>query len=1124
MRLGLLPILLTIAFSGVSYASPVDAQTVTDKKISLSVDQAEIKSVLSQISRLVNVKFVYSAQKIPSRQRVSFLAENERLGTILDKVLHTYNIEYEVVGSRIILSRKKSYAIEKILEQEIRVINKKEIFREVKGKITDETGKPLSSVSVLVKGTNKGTATDANGDFGINANPGDELEFSILGYKTVSRKLGSEENITLKMETDVTGLADVIVVGYGTQKKANVTGAVATINATQLANRPVTSVQNALQGLVPGLTILNRPGDVGSDVGSITVRGRTNLGAPGPMMIIDGVPVSSREFAALNANDIASMSVLKDAASASIYGSRAANGVILVTTKKGAVGKMSVDLNASYGIQSPTRRFNYLGSADYAKLYNEAMVNAGKPERFTADEIKKFETGSDLDLYPNTDWYNLALVKNPVLKDAQVAISGSTKVTRYYLSLGALNQESLVKNKGMNRYTIRLNTESQVLPILKIGSNISFVKQDFDTKGGELNWVSLNRSVPSMVAIQSDGSWGTINGGKADATLAKDNQLRFMAERGKSWNRDYSVQTAVNAVLTPFKGFSVYGLLSLKYDNRLGWSFLNEVPALTNFITKQLMPSTAFTPNEMQETWSRRQEVLAQAYAEYEKTINKHAAKVMVGASQESNIYRQVNVGRKRFFNNDLGTVSAGSSDPADISSGANASSTSEWAMRSFFGRLNYSFDNKYFVEGNLRLDQSSRFHPDYRLAKFPSVSAGWRISEESFMKPVRWLNSLKLRTSWGILGNQDNVNPGNYFALLRTGYQYNFDGTPVDGVWQSQGVNIQASWEKVDMKNIGIDASLWNGLLDITADYFIKTTKDILLATPSGATYGLTAPTKNLGSTENRGIELSLSHSNSIGKDFRYYASFNISKVQNKILDLGADKQRISSYWIERLGGSVGDFYGYEAQGLFRDASDVSKSAFQSASTKPGDIKYKDQNGDGKIDANDRVVIGNDVPSFNYGFSLGASYKGFDVSLLAYGVQDVKVYLDAEASTSFFNGAGVKPYHLNRWTTANPDPNAAYPRLLITADGKHNYDNISSFWLFDGSYLRIRSLGIGYNIPVSIAQKAGMQSARIYISANNPFTIMRDKRLSDYDPESASGRGGYPGIKTWTVGINVKF
>jgi len=1122
MRVGLLPVALIACLAGMSYAAPLKGQDVLKKRISLSADQEQMKNILRLISKRADVKFVYISPKVPDHKKVSIAANNEELKAVLDRLLHPLAIRYEVVDNQIILK-----ATPNVLAAGTGTniaVNEAVLPKAVNGKVSDEKGMPVGGVSVTIKGTARGTSTAEDGSFSIEAVQGDILEFSMVGYKALAIVVGTDDAIKVTLQPDATGIGEVVVIGYGSQKKANLTGAINSVDASKLASRPVTSVQNALQGIAPGLTVLNRPGDVGNDVASITVRGRTNLSAPGPMIIIDGIPASSRELAALNPNDIANMSILKDASSASIYGSRAANGVILVTTKKGTSDKMSIDVNASYGVQSPTRIPEYLGASDYANLYNEAMKNAGKQPKYSDAALQKFASGSDKDLYPNTDWYDQALVKNPVYREMQVGVSGSSKTTRYYLSLAALNQASLVQNKDYNRYTVRLNTESQVLPILKIGSNIAFIKSDFDTKGGELSWVSLNRMVPTMVAKHSDGTWGTINGGSADATLAKDNPLRNMAEAGKRWSRDHNIQTAINATLTPMKGLTVTGLASLKYDNRQNWVFINELPALTNFITKAAMPSTAVTPNEMQERWSRQQSFLIQGYAEYEKRIQQHSGKLMVGASQESNINRSIYAGRKRFPTNDLGTVGAGSSAPEDISSGANTSSNVEWAMRSYFGRFNYAYDGKYLLEANIRIDKSSRFHPDYRTATFPSFSAGWRLTEERFMKDISWLNDLKLRGSWGILGNQDNVAPGNYFALLNTGYAYNFDGTSVDGVWQTQGTNIMASWEKVHMTNYGVDVSMWNGKLNITADYFIKTTKDILLNRRAPATYGLTAPTFNLGSTENKGIELLISHNNNIGKDFSYNLTFNFTKVNNTILNLGDDKQRISSYWIEKVGESVGSFYGYESMGLFKDAADVSGHAFQSASTKPGDIKYKDQNKDNKIDANDRVILGNDVPSFTYGFSLGANWKGFDVSALLYGVAKVKVYLDNEASFSFFNGAGVKPLHLQRWTTENPNPNAAYPRVLISADGTHNYNNISSFWLFNGAYLRVRNLSVGYTIPAKVAKKAAMQNARIYVAANNPFTIMADKRLTDYDPEVPSGRGGYPGIKTWVVGLNVKF
>lgn len=1098
----------------------VSAKVYSQTKLTFKAEKVQLARILKLIEKKTSYRFVYSNDVLPAEKKITLTAEETPFDEVMKTLLDDTGLNFKVLSNNLVAIAPSHAQLADIT---------------VKGTVTDSTGNPLPGVAVRVENTTRGTLTNAEGAYEIKAPATAALIFSLLGYLPQRVEISNNATLNIRLQEDTKGLNEVVVVGYGTQKRASMTGAVASISPAQITQRPVTSIQNALQGLVPGLTVLNRPGDVGSDVGTMTIRGRTNLGAPGPLIIIDGIPASNRELASLNPSDVESMSVLKDASSAAIYGARAANGVLLITTKRGKEGRMSVDLNASYGWQSPTRLPDYLGSADFARLYNEAMTNAGKQPRYTEEEISKFASGSDRDLYPNTDWYDEALANRPAYKDIQLGVTGSSNKTQYYLGAGYLGQQSLVQNKGMNRYTVRLNVNSQVLPILNVGANMSFLKQDLDTEGGEMNWVSLNRLGPTMAARQSDGSWGTINGGKVDATLAKDNVLRNMAEGGRGWTRNQVTQTALNATLTPLPGLSIKGLGSIKYNNDVNNRFWNELPPLINFITKQPIASTAVTPNEMEEYWTRRQELLLQAYAEYEKSFGRHNTKLMIGASQESNELRQAFVGRKRFPNNNATTVVLGGGGSENIStdddgnddngSEANRSTAEEWAIRSFFGRANYNYKDKYLFEANLRLDLSSRFHPDYRLAKFPSLSAGWRISEEPFMKNIQWLSNLKLRASWGILGNQENVALGNYFDRLNVGYAYNFEDTPFDGVWQKKGTNKLATWEEVTMTDVGLDFTLFNGLLDVTADYYVKKTDGILLAQSVPATYGLDAATVNAGATQNKGIELMLSHTHRIGKNFEYHISANISHIRNTIVDLGPGvTERLSDRWIERVGESVGSFYGWEAMGLFKDQKDVDEHAKQSASTKPGDIKYKDQDGNGQIDANDRVILGNDVPWVNYGGSIGASWKGLSVEVLLYGAAGVKTYLDGEAAISFFNGGSVKSYHLQRWTTANPDPDAAYPRILISADGKHNYDNRSSFWLYDASYLRIRSLNFGYTFPARLVKKAGMQQARLFVTSNNPFTFMMDKRLTDYDPEVGSGRGGYPGIKTWAIGMNVRF
>jgi TonB-linked SusC/RagA family outer membrane protein len=1104
----------------------VSAASFAQKNISLSEKNSSLKEVLKSIEAQSGYSVFFIQKMIDKALPVTIDVKDVPLKEALDQCFEHQPLSYSIRANTIVIKEKEQKIIKASISSNV---------QDVTGTVTDENGLGIPGANVRIKGTDRGAVTDSSGQFKLtNVTEGAVLVISYVGYFTQEVNIGSNNKITVKMEVQPSDLTEVVVVGYGAQKKANLSGSVATITSSQLKDRPVTSMQNALQGLTPGLTIIQRPGDVTS-VGTVTLRGRTNLGSASPMYIIDGIPATSTQFASLNPNDVESISVLKDAAAASIYGSRAANGVLVINTKRGkGEDKGTVEFNTTYGLQSPTRLPKYTNATDYATLLNEALTNAGRAALYTPEQIQKFGNGSDPDNYANTDWYKLALRKNPAQSNSTISISSAGKATNYYLSASYLNQESLVPNKDQNRYTLNLNADTRVNSILKLGTNISYYRQNYDIAGGDLNWVSLNRLTPVLAARQSDGSWGTIAGGALSTTLAADNVLRRMEESGKSYNRNNYLQTAATAVLTPVKGLSINGLASLKTTNTNSWAFTNTMSPLINFLTKAPITSTAVTVNELKEKWGKTQNFLIQGYADYEYKTEQHAAKIMVGASQESNIARSAYLGRKNFPNNEMTTIVSGSSATEDVSTLTddlnqsilgNSTSDLEWAMRSFFGRFNYNFNDKYLLEANLRMDYSSRFHPDVRRAIFPSFSAAWRLSQEGFMKNVTWINDLKLRGSWGMLGNQDAVPLGNYFSLLKSGYSYSFDGTPYDGVWQAAGVEPSATWEKVRMSNFGLDFSLLKGKLTVNADYYIKNSTDILIQRNALAPYALTPPARNSGSVKNTGLELNLSYSDVIGKDFRYSIGANLSKINNKITGLGGDNNRITgTYFIEKLGESVGSFYGYEAEGLFVDAADVAAHAFQSAATGPGDIKYKDLNGDKKIDAADRKVIGNDVPFLNYGLSLNLAYKNFNLEVLTYGVAGVKTYLESEAGSPFFNSAGVKEAFKNRWTKENPDPNADFPRLLRSQDGPQNAQ-ISSFWLFSGSYFRVRGLTLGYSLPALLTQKLKAQGIRFYITANNPFTYMADKRLADYDPETGSGRGGNgPGLKTWSIGANIKF
>ncbi|NQD69301.1 TonB-dependent receptor [Sphingobacterium shayense] len=1005
----------------------------------------------------------------------------------------------------------------------------------ITGTVISSDGPVIGATVSVKENPSVATSTDANGKFVLQAEQGQTLVVNAIGYAKSEFKIdGSAIDITL--QADQESLEEVVVVAFGTQKKVNLTGSVASISPKELAERPVSSLQNALQGISPGITVLSRPKEVakGNDA-TITIRGRSNLGSPGPMYIIDGIPASAAEFTAISPNDISSMSVLKDAASASLYGSRAANGVILVTTKRGGGDRAVVGFSANYGWQRSTFLPKFANSLEYIELYNRAMANAGKQTTFTDDIIEKYRTNAYPDLYPNTDWYKEILDQGAPQREASLSINAPGKITNYYLGLNYFDQNSFVPGRKQDRISMKFNTNTDVIEgLLKVGTNVSFLKQDYDRAGLGISWVEMGRALPMTVLRQSNGQWGTISNGISNATIANTNQMRAVTEGGEGWNRDNYLQLAGNASLTPFEGFSLDGLVSLKYTNTNSWDFVKRQDAILDFLTGDPLSSTAVPVNEMKEYWGKRQELLLQGVANYERTFGGHYGKLTAGVSQESNVYREAFLGRKNFVNNDLETIVNGSSAQSDMSSDddglANRTIQDEWSIRSFFGRFNYNYLEKYLFEANYRIDYSSRFSPEHRRAVFPSLSAGWAIDKESFMDGVSWIDALKLRGSWGVLGNQDAVVIGNYYDLISISSLYSFAGVPVDGAQQTSAVNKAALWEKVYQSNVGVDATLFHGKVGLTADYYVKNTRGILLRPNFLATSGWELEKMayfNQGETTNRGVEVTATYNGTVGEEFKYSVSANISKINNTINSLGTGRtEMVDGLYINRVGGSVGDYFGYKSDGLFTTQEEVDNHPSQNAiagNSKVGDIKYVDVNGDGVLSAEDRTILGNDVPWLNYGFNLSASYKGFDINVLTYGVGGVKTYFQQEAVQPFFNGGNIKSTWLDGWTEENNVADAPFPRITTTSDAAQNYIT-SDFWLFSGNYFRIRGITLGYTFGKDLIKKAKISNLRVYASSNNPFTIMADKRLADYDPETGSGRASYPGIKTFSIGVNASF
>lgn len=930
--------------------------------------------------------------------------------------------------------------------------------------------------------------------------------------------MGGGELPDIQMVEDASLLDEVVVVGYGTQKKENLTGTVNTISSDQLTGKASTSLAQAMQGVTPGVTVIARPGDVGSVIGNIQIRGRGNLGSSAPLYVVDGTPVSSGEFQRLQPNDIESISVLKDAAASAIYGARAAFGVILVTTKKGKEGKASFSYNGYYSLSSPTVVPDFVGAYDYANLYNEAQTNAGKPIRYKKEELQYILDRNKPDLYPDNDWYKIVYQDYAPMYEHNLNLSGGGK-TRYFVSGTISDQESLIPNKELKKYSFRAKAERNFTDNFKLGTNVNFIKEDYN-RGGDFSVTDLNRMTPMTVAKHSDGSWGTVTAGQEETVLAENNPLRKLYEYGRGKYNSTRLNASINANWEPIKDLNINGQISYRQYNYKSSNFKNKVPKLTGFITKELMSGTEVSENQLDAYWNQTGNLMSQFYATYHKAIDLHDFNLMAGFQYEKQRREWIGAYRKDFPSNELDVLDAGSSEKI-----GNNGNTQEDALVSEYARLNYAFDGKYLFEANIRFDKSSRFPEEERLGVFPSFSAAWRVSQEDFMANVDWINELKIRASWGQAGNIDNVGYYDYQDQLGLGGAYVTGGIKADGVWPSKQPNSKLGWETVTQTNIGIDTRLFNNSLNVQLDVYDKKTTDILLKLPQPAELGVKGEEQlatNAGVVSNRGIEAIVNYTKFFG-DVKVTIGGNLSKVWNKVEDLKGLGDIKSGNFIYKEGEAIGSFYGYQALGIYKDQAEIDNTKAKYGSPKPGDVKYADINGDGKITADDRTIIGNDVPYFTYGLNLGVNYKGFDLAVQGQGVKDVKVYLSGEESQAFFNGAGAKSYVKGRWTEANPNPNAPYPRLLPTGDNRRNTIG-SSFWLFNADYFRIKNIILGYTIPQNITQKYGIENLRIFVSAVNYVTFSSDKRLSDFDPEMASTRGTYPNLKTISFGLNLSF
>lgn len=960
----------------------------------------------------------------------------------------------------------------------------------------------MIGASVVVKGTTNGTITGIDGDFALtNVAKGSTIQISYIGFVTQEVKFnGQALNIVLKEDTEV--LDEVVVVGYGVQKKANLTGSVASINAEALESRAVASVSAALAGTMPGVTSIQTSGAPGAQTGSITIRGKNSINAASPLVIVDGVPGSMNN---IDPQDIESLSVLKDAASSAIYGVQAANGVIVITTKKGKKGsKAQINYSGTVSWSSPTATLDFLGAADYAILYNEATLNENPSAAlpYSEEDIRLFRDGSDPIGHPDTDWYSEVMKKSAMETQHSLSISGGSENTTYMASLAYLFQDGLSQEKNYERYNGRMNLDSKIAKWVNVGINASAYRginnDEYEGFGSLLQY--SNRISPTAPIYKEDGVTYNYNG--------LQNPVAQQGKTGTYKQVDQQLNATAYINLTPLDGLSIKGVYSLRHDSQDLRRFKRHY-AYDNFDSGR---------REGYHNYYNWNWYTGQLLINYNKTFGSHSIGLLAGGESVRYTYRYTTTSRTGGGNDELGE----SLNTLDASTQKNSDGGYETARQSYFGRVQYDFQNKYLFEANFRSDASSRFPKDNRWGFFPAFSAGWRISEESFVKDkADWLSNLKLRLGWGKTGNEELKSSDIYPAVSTYAYGNTMlGGALYSTAYESRYVNNNLQWATVTNYELGIEAGFLNNKVGFELSLYKKKTNDMLLYLPIQGVIGMSAPAQNAGSVENKGFDLSIFHNNRINRDWSYAVNLNVAYVKNEITDMcgteGPDPDN-SKYW--RLEGyPIGSFYGYVANGYFNTEDDLKNYPKRTGTETLGDIKYVDLDGNGKITAADRAVIGKNFPSWTGGLNINVFFKDFDLSMLWQGAFDVDAYYTGEASYAFFNSGKVLKRHLDRWTPENH--NASYPRL--TRSTQINFQT-SSFWLEDASYVRLKNISLGYNLPKSLLSKVGIERVKVYVAGENLLTF---SGLDGLDPESPSDTRGafYSNVKKISLGLKVSF
>jgi tonB-linked outer membrane protein, susC/ragA family len=1086
--------------------------------INLKLENATVEQVLDKIEKETDFSFLFTDKSVDIDWKVNVDVHDKNINELLDILFGGTNVQYRIVDKQIVLSNRPLLA-ENVNQQ-----------KKISGKVIDANGDPVIGANVVEKETTNGTITDMSGNFVLSVNPNAVLSVSYIGYVSKDIQVKDRSSFTISLEEDSELLDEVVVVGYGTMKKKDLTGAVGTLKGESLSARKTTQLSTALQGATSGV-LVTRDNSAPGATASIKIRGVTTIGESSPLVIVDGVPGDINQ---VNPDDVESMSVLKDAASASIYGSRAAAGVIVITTKRAKENDLSLNYNFEYGWEMPTRLPEYVGAQRFMEMVNELRYNdnnaGGWYQTYSEDQVNNWikNNATDPDAYPITDWQDEILKNSAPRQTHSINIAGGSKVVQTKASFRYDKTDGIYVNRNYERYMIRVNNDFKINKYIEAHLDVNFKRSKSEEPHRNPMDLQYRATPPIYAARWSNGMWGDVKDGENTLAMITDGGLKT------SWYNRLGGKAAID--ISPIEGLKISGVIAPTYNFDKVKSFRKQVP-----FTYANDPNTVkgymngFTTTKLTENRNDSYDVTTQFFANYNKSFGQHDLSAMIGYEDYYAFWENLSASRDQYELMNFPYLDIGPENLRD-----NGGNAEEYAYRSFFGRIAYSYASRYLLQVNFRRDGSSRFAPDSRWANFPSLSAGWVVSEEQFMKNLNWnwLSFLKLRGSWGTLGNEritmtkNSSTVQNYYpyqSALNFGSALFYSGNSLNSLLsaaQQYYAVRNISWETTETWDIGLDANFLDGRLHFSGDFYKKKTKDMLLALEIPKFIGYDNPSVNTGNMHTTGYDLEIGWRDQVG-DFRYSVSANLSDFISKMGNLGGTE--FLGEKVKMEGSQFDEWYGYISDGLFQTQEEVDNSPKLNNNVTVGDIKYKDISGpdgvpDGKISSEyDRVLLGGSLPRYMFGVNFSASYKGFDFSMMFQGVGSQNSRISRNMIEGLNTNWGGFPSILegDYWSsnnTAAENAGVKYPRL--TRNSVDANMSMSDYWMFNGRYLRMKNLTVGYTLPGVWTKKISMESVRFYLSGNDLFCLSKYPR--GWDPEVSTT--GYPITMSVLLGVSVNF